>query len=1709
MNKIEISPPSFDFSNIPITNQPTSLNFRVKNNGSNTVELDFKNASSDQFWFTFMNETIEIQRKTGFNIFYSTYKVESLILDPDQEEELSFVVLANQSSFPNGIIISAKNVPEYGQIDDQSEPFFIEIPISNVISEISFKVSPRNLFLNDCCKDQLQSKKFMIKNRCSHKLPIMIYPPENITIITPNMKNFVEINPHETVTLTLTHTPTEIGQFNHKILFDCILTSNSDPQVMKLMTSVSPPQIPSNFPIISPEDSLLYFGDVHAGLEICKQFTITNTGDDVYDVTIFGVLDIFLNSVAAATTTASNSLIFNGTNASSQVLFRSSSSSVAQSKLQIKLQPHSGITIFVEYRPAFHFGAETKSFEHRTFMIALTFDDNTTQSTYYRRIKCKASICHSNITATPATIDFGDTIVGRSDQTATITVKNPTPLSTTVRISPSSRSLVVPPGKLEIPANSSIQFTVTFYPKKINPDYDSTIVLINENNPNNEVHIAVSAIVVAAASESLHSMSYSVLCDGSHVSKFEMKNCASNFPTIKSFFLKNRTSNPLKLKLSATTDEINLYNETNSPITDSNSLGSLSSSSTTNATPATGEQLSLLNKNSPIVSLKLIENSMRTNSQFYTNLFSLVKQFSEEAVIEHFDTLSNRVKELVSSNDVVRINDTDYEIPPQCRAEIFIVLTPHGDTLLWKHRVEKLYINLLNQTQEVKPLEIPIIFNEATSASFLSSHSLYFGTIQRNTVYQRKIYLMNESALPLLYNFESENIDFEKKKCGIVLPFSSISAPFTLCPKVDGNMLEIVKVRNILNPEENTEIKIKGTVFRRSHFIIDPITLDFGDVSAGQSSQRLLVFITNTSNDENEFTFSHVQKEGIQCKPLITYQFKNSNSRRLNESVRIQIEKLEQKLRILKRKNKTAYATRVQSLLDNLSQQKQNTNAQLKHMDAKYMDRVTFHAAPLQMICIEMQLIPSVMSGKRLTIDTELDGHIMVYEKGKSDTQKIIRYRAHVIPETRRMFDNVVTKSIVVEQTSFDLEHVLVQECKSVEFMIKNVSNTTQNYWISSDSTRECIISSPKNEGTIKPLETQEIRVDIFCNVPGNVNKSITLTTQTSTETIDFHIHSEYQKVLSFPDLPENKVINFGNFPLTSLQIIEERSSVSICNTSSSPIYVKIINSNEDDLLIYEQDPKEPQNLPFLLDANATVIMNILMQPEIDPAPYHRYKTKVIDATLTIKAYETMEEAEDSATCLSKEEIKVLAKIGRIGLHIPDPFVDFGTVKKGVLETKIIVKNRSTHIPIEVFSNCSQGLTISPASFKIDGKNVGENSKEITLKFTPSADGVNEAKAQFSVNGLPSYTKVVNVTAFVDPGIIKTDLPINDKNTDVVNIGEIYVNNGKPVLKPVSVKLTNISNISVSMEFCNQRYTIGSRRTQIVRFFFPFPNFVYNPDEPRISHRLSCKSLTTRRILKVIDIIGEFVVSSGSLSTDSISLGRFGKFNNFNYDEKHISVINEANIPLILKVSCKPPLLKIDDIKIPLIEPGDKFKFSLIPDIEKLHDVEGPKTVTLNFINQHNINNIMKATVSFDILSSMLQFGRTEVEDGIMKVIMNKFTKLVIPDEESETGTSDSFIANTWFTLSNRQNDECSVKIETENLMPDLISLDVFLRKSEIKITEIDLQPSETAEIRVKANLKKLKGFDMKGDYQFAVLTFIPEGADPISIQIEYHPKLE
>jgi hypothetical protein len=565
---------------------------------------------------------------------------------------------------------------------------------------------------------------------------------------------------------------------------------------------------------------------------------------------------------------------------------------------------------------------------------------------------------------------------------------------------------------------------------------------------------------------------------------------------------------------------------------------------------------------------------------------------------------------------------------------------------------------------------------------------------------------------------------------------------------------------------------------------------------------------------------------------------------------------------------------------------------------------------------------------------------------------------------------------------------------------------------------------------------------------------------------------------------------------LTSLQEVEERSSFIIANVTDTTFYVCILNDRPKDILVYEQDPKMPQVRPFALPGNSSVRINLLLHPELDLYFYRRYKASLIAATLTIKAFETEEEAQEmpSVPCLFASQISVKAVVGLIGISSSDPKIDFGSVSESILEANVTVRNRSSHIPLDFLCSCSEGLSVEPQSFTLLGQAFQQSQQDLTLRFRPSAAGTNEAKLQLLHSGPVPYTKTIEVVAFVDPKIIATDLPKNAKNIDCAALGSMYVVGGRPVVKKVHINLTNISTSRVSVELGTRKVIIPSRRSVQWTFDFPMTDDFYNPDEPKFSHRLCLKSATTSRILKVIDIIGEFVVSMGALATDTISLGRFGRINNWKCGKGAILIQNKANIELQLATSSPNEFFKLPD-RVIVIKPLAEYYLPLVPMINNCQE-QGEKSSVITFTNLNNPANVMRCTVTFDIRHSFLQFDRLiRSEDDSWMLVLSKLNQVVEGDVPGHSA------ANAWFRVTNRLDIECMIDITTEVLIQG-INIELFHRKGDVQIRSLDLQSNESAELRVKVIVSPAAAESLVYDdtHLFARLLFSAEGAQAMVV---------
>ena len=1954
---IFFNPPLFDFGIVPVSDHPLSFSSKITNITNNLIVLKFDSISTDSLWFTGSNKITNEQRKSGFNIFNYSKPISDFILMPNESKNVFCTIVPSKINrytlplkIPLPVHVFQKKEKDESINDNESKQLFVsetsiieggsyisilnyekEITVSVSVTAPHFKVSPKILFLDDCIVNSSQTAKFSIKNKSKFPISIIIYPPPFIEIITPKYPNYIKINSCETVTLSLTHTPQKVGQFDHKIAFDCIESTNS-PKILHLMTSVSPVEIPPNFPTIKfkSKNSILDFGEIHSGQHVEDSFVISNDSDTTYDVLIAGIIDIFspiisendnvqLNNSFSSINTMNSSVDFsyvaqseNALSASStanisgsapsaslanphstiagsvantensflsyvlkeqlkigsskELQFKTLLSSQFDSKLKITLHPHSSMPIFVGYQPVFNLSVNSDVFDRRKFMITLVFNGT---KTYYRHIKCRAVVCNSQIKIEPSVIHLGDVVAGTLSQTGVVQISNISPLKTTVKIQSSVKALITTPNQIDISPKSTINYAFSFYPKKVNPEFSGTITFSNINNSNNEVRLTVEAAVIATASESQHSMSYSIHSGSRHLTYLDFNFVPQNFISARTFILKNKLKTPLVIKFtSSSPDELFLYYDEkyDMKLKRTSSSSSISNNNTDQSASAANEKQtidindtnqtnSLLTPDSPLRSIYELAEYTKKYQSFYENQYVLAGiKYTDKQIVEHFETLLNQFEENITKRSLQNVEGSEIELPPSSRMELCAVLIPKGDkSYIWKRKQIEFSIELDPKITNV-PRSFSIVYNTCESSSFLSSQNLNFGTIQVNTHSQYSLYLANESSIPLLFKLMLDTkipITFDQNKnYGIVSPFSSLVIPFSIAPKIDGKLLSSIVVRNILNINEERRIQLKGRVVRRSHFFIDPQEIDFGDVTAGTSSPKFLIFVTNTSSSENEFTFSNVPKEiyGNNVQPIISYQFKDIKTRLLTEKVKLQIEKLGCKLRCLQRKKKWEYAEQIQKVIDELSNTEiESTSLQIKQLGEKFMDSLIYKAEPLQLHCIEVQMIPIIISKKPLKEPENIEGVIMIYESGRVDSQKTVKYKARVVPQKKiQMSDVDIDTGLLIEPSSITVDHVYIQETKRIELTIKNIEKNEENFWILSNSSDNAIITSQTNEGKLQPNESIKIPIDIYCSDSGVITKTITVASQNCWKEIPITINASYRPILQL----STTKIDFGQIQLTSLQSIVKRTSMTITNISDIVLFV-VVSHNVSFLSIYENDPEEPQFKPLRLDINSSITINILFKPQLEIEMYRKYKTLVVDSFIDVKAYDIKEEAEnslnDSHSVITapyfKVSVPVLGRIGRIGLRPSQKIIDFGSLNnQESVEGKMSIKNRSSKLNVDVVTSPTQGIIVEPSNFSLKG----HQELELTVKFRPSSWGVNEGFIYFSTsmqqqlqNG---YQKKVIITSFVDPKIIEVDTDNEHKNITKIALGKIYLQaDGTPVPKSVSMYIRNVSRhpTTILIPKIEKKYMIRAKEETSIGFQFPFKTMnlldmneindaknsekndrsnkkdpskifssssvitaaktalqiaetlvesnsdeVVEEEEENLEHNISLKdntklstsktnintnsnsnlqsvllkpeqsifsynllfiSAATKKLVKIIKIEGEFVVSVGSLAMDTISLGRFGSFNNWTVEStssNSIIIHNHSNIDLYMNStilthsndfnsiptsqSSTTCCLKIPN-QIGPIPPNSDYQVKVEPIIEMMKNVhiEGPQSNLILFTNTNNHDNKLKLTVNYDVRDFFIQVDRAKRGSNKNEFIvsLHKFTEIVVnqkdvnekelndiinvnnkessnesiaTEDENDNEIVTTYVASCWFSITNLLDREVTIEVnpKIEKSVSKYVKVDLFQRKTNLMLSSFEILPNEPFEISVKATKLKRK-WNSENGIVFAKLNFKAENS--------------
>ena len=166
-------------------------------------------------------------------------------------------------------------------------------------------------------------------------------------------------------------------------------------------------------------------------------------------------------------------------------------------------------------------------------------------------IQCKARVCQSIISVTPAALNLGECSVGEL-RAAVFNVQNNSDLPALVLPFVESETLGVVDAEVAIPPRQSRQVRLEYVARLENTDYKRSATLFNAYNSYGNVDVEIQARNVDTHQVLLHSLFYTLITRNTRRQlQVDMGNVLCNIPNLRTFSIRNIYSEPLTLEITA------------------------------------------------------------------------------------------------------------------------------------------------------------------------------------------------------------------------------------------------------------------------------------------------------------------------------------------------------------------------------------------------------------------------------------------------------------------------------------------------------------------------------------------------------------------------------------------------------------------------------------------------------------------------------------------------------------------------------------------------------------------------------------------------------------------------------------------------------------------------------------------------------------------------------------------------------------------------------------------------------------------------------------------------------------------------------------------------------------------------------------------------------------------------------------------------------
>ncbi|OUM65110.1 hypothetical protein PIROE2DRAFT_7914 [Piromyces sp. E2] len=327
------------------------------------------------------------------------------------------------------------------------------------------------------------------------------------------------------------------------------------------------------------------------------------------------------------------------------------------------------------------------------------------------------------------------------------------------------------------------------------------------------------------------------------------------------------------------------------------------------------------------------------------------------------------------------------EIPPQSEKRIILIYIPSSQNKPFIQRKPrkqdaKIFIKLEEfdreiprpqfetllkaDTKNIPVRELMIRFSLCRSVMDLGQKNINFGMLSKGDSKTKTIIIHNRSEASLLYNIKksgsiaSGDLVFNKGRMGIVSGYSTREVSFVFEPSLPGQYHEKLIVENINDRENNQILSVKANIKKTSNFSVETPKLDFGNCVINElCSNTQNVIIKSTCTKQRRYLeICYIEPEDVKFNNYkLEFEFEdedelyetdrldgNEKVRRhkpviLTKEMEEELEHLEQKLKIAKRKGRKDKVKKMQIKIERLKSGKKEENKYDEKVETEDKDK--------------------------------------------------------------------------------------------------------------------------------------------------------------------------------------------------------------------------------------------------------------------------------------------------------------------------------------------------------------------------------------------------------------------------------------------------------------------------------------------------------------------------------------------------------------------------------------------------------------------------------------------------------------------------------------------------------------------------------------------------------------------------------------------------